>query len=335
MGVSLRKFSEFFSEWLYGEDGYYHSAKISKNGDFYTSVSASSLFGGSIANHIYKKIKNRHLKRDATIVEIGANRGDLLLDVIQFLYTFDPSLIDSLKFVVVEPLESLARIQQDNFKLGLGDRVVIERFKNVENLQLEDAFVFANELFDAFACELLYDKKIAYESDFKIEFLKANSDEVLEVASRYGIEKGEIPLGFYQFAKSLFESSKRLEFVTFDYGERGHRGDFNIRIYKEHKTYPLFDDEMNLRSFYKKSDITYDLFFGYLEDEFIRAGFKSLGVVPQNRALVEFGIVELLEILKNRSNEKRYIQEVNRVKTLIDPSFLGERFKMIRFIKNQ
>ena len=50
-------------------------------------------------------------------------------------------------------------------------------------------------------------------------------------------------------------------------------------------------------------------------------------------ALINMGILELLEILKENVEEKIYKQELEKVKMLILPDFLGERFKMIRFRK--
>lgn len=50
-------------------------------------------------------------------------------------------------------------------------------------------------------------------------------------------------------------------------------------------------------------------------------------------ALVNMGILELLEILKEKADEKIYKQELEKVKILIMPNFLGERFKMIKFRK--
>jgi SAM-dependent MidA family methyltransferase len=45
------------------------------------------------------------------------------------------------------------------------------------------------------------------------------------------------------------------------------------------------------------------------------------------------GIMELLEILKENVDDKIYKQELEKVKILIMPNLLGERFKMIRFRK--
>jgi len=51
-------------------------------------------------------------------------------------------------------------------------------------------------------------------------------------------------------------------------------------------------------------------------------------------ALVDMGILDLLEMLKENVQEKIYDQELQKVKTLIMPNMLGERFKMLRFRKN-
>ena len=51
-------------------------------------------------------------------------------------------------------------------------------------------------------------------------------------------------------------------------------------------------------------------------------------------ALIDMGILDLLEMLKENVEEKIYEQELQKAKMLIMPNFLGERFKMIRFRKN-
>jgi len=43
----------------------------------------------------------------------------------------------------------------------------------------------------------------------------------------------------------------------------------------------------------------------------------------------------LLEMLKEKVDEKLYKQELEKVKMLILPDFLGERFKMVKFRKTQ
>ena len=69
------KFSEYMNEWLYGMEGYYTKyKKIGKEGDFYTSVSASKFFGGTIAKHIISLVDEGFLKKDSVICRWSSAR---------------------------------------------------------------------------------------------------------------------------------------------------------------------------------------------------------------------------------------------------------------------
>ena len=46
-------------------------------------------------------------------------------------------------------------------------------------------------------------------------------------------------------------------------------------------------------------------------------------------ALVDFGIIQLLEILKDNSDENTYLRESAKIKTLLEPTGMGDRFKML------
>jgi len=106
-------FSRYFHKWLYGKNGYYISYKeIGKEGDFFTAVSTSVFFGGSIAKRLIFTIENGWLPSDTTVVEIGAHKGYLLADIIQFIYTIKPELLKTLKFAIVERFESLQNTKE-------------------------------------------------------------------------------------------------------------------------------------------------------------------------------------------------------------------------------
>ena len=96
------KFSNYMSNWLYGENGYYSNYKtIGKEGDFFTAVSTSAFFGGTIGKRAVDVINEGYLPKDTTIVEIGAHHGYLLADMIQFIYTLQPELLKTLKFAII------------------------------------------------------------------------------------------------------------------------------------------------------------------------------------------------------------------------------------------
>jgi SAM-dependent MidA family methyltransferase len=158
-------------------------------------------------------------------------------------------------------------------------------------------------------------------------------DWVSEKAQKYHKERGEIAVGYEAFAKEMASAAKTFEFMSFDYGEMQARPDFSIRIYAKHKVFPFFEEGLDREALFGKSDITYDVTFAHVKDAFEEAGIAFVGLKAQMTALVEMGILELLEILRANVEEKVYKQELEKVKTLIMPDFLGERFKMIRFKK--
>lgn len=321
------------NDWLYGQDGYYTNYKqIGKEGDFYTSVSTSKFFGGTIAKHIIALIEEGFLDKDAVICEIGAHHGYFLADVVEFIYTLYPELLESLQFVIIERFDALQQQQKNYFKESFGDVVSLTHYKSLSELTCKNAFFIANEIFDAFGCELLYNGKIASVKDDKVEF-DIVDEEILLKAKKYHKEKGEIAVGYEAFAKEMVASAERFEFISFDYGEMQARPDFSIRIYKNHDVYPFFDEKIELKELFKNSDLTYDVTFEHVKDAFVEAGAEFIELKAQMTALVDMGILELLEMLRINVDEKIYEQELQKVKLLILPNFLGERFKMIKIRK--
>ncbi|SFV75073.1 COG1565: Uncharacterized conserved protein [hydrothermal vent metagenome] len=327
------KFSEYMSEWLYGKDGYYATYKeIGKAGDFYTSVSTSKFFGGSIAKHIIRLVDDGFLQKDATICEIGAHHGYLLADIIEFLYTLRPELISTFSFVIIERFEHLQAHQTQYFQEAFGDVISLTHYKSLQELRCKNGFFIANEIFDAFPCELYYKGKTARVDNGKFVF-DVDDIWVEQKAKKYHKDRGEIAVGYEAFAKEMAQSCEKFEFMTFDYGEMAARPDFSLRIYTKHNVIPFFDKDVNYDELFGKSDITYDVTFEHVKDAYEEAGIKFVELKAQMVALVDMGILELLEILQKNVDEKIYKQELEKVKMLIMPDFLGERFKMIRFRK--
>ena len=340
------KFSEYMNEWLYAKDGYYAKFReIGKGGDFYTAVSSSIFFGGSIANRLLKVIDEGFLKEDTTIVEIGAHQGYMLADIIQFIYTLRPKLLDTLKFVIVEPQKENIEAQKRYFKDSFGDVVELNHVRSLEEIDLKSAFVVSNELFDAFVCEVIKDDQMLYIDGDRVYFDKQD-EKTRSLCKKYDIKRAELGIGYEEFALSLAKGIERFEFVSFDYGDMQKREDYSIRIYHKHKTYPFFaltdfvEDEkervrdITLSELFKRSDLTYDVNFTHLIGAFAEAGIDLKLFKTQMSMLVEFGITELLDLFAKNSDENSFKSEINRVKVLIDPAFMGERFKGVVFRKS-
>lgn len=330
------KFSNYMGEWLYGKDGYYASYKdVGKSGDFYTAVSTSKFFGGTIAKHIISLVDEGFLSKDAVICEIGAHHGYFLADVCEFIYTIRAELLTSLKFVIIERFDDLQEFQKKYFEESFGDAVNLTHYKSLKELKCDNAFFIANEIFDAFPCELYYKGKTASVNEHDIKF-DLDNKWVAEKAEKYHKDRGEIAIGYEEFAKEMISSAKKFEFMSFDYGEMQARPDFSLRIYKKHAVIPFFvpkDDENYVKreELFAKTDITYDVTFEHVKDAYEDNGVKFIELKAQMVALVDMGILDLLEMLKEKVEPKIYEQELQKVKMLIMPNFLGERFKMIRF----
>ena len=325
------KFSKFFESWL---TGYYQNAvSVGKEGDFYTSVSVGSLFGLSIAKKI-SKLKKRFLSNGTcekiSVVEIGTNEGYLLADIIQGLFSFDS--LNDFEFCVVEPHEKLREKQKEYFKKCFGDEIEIKHFRDLSEAKFKNAIFISNEIFDTFPCEVVDDDKMLFVSDFKPQFREIPKD-VANLAKKYSIKNGEIPLNLNSFLKAVYESSDKFSFITFDYGDIKARDEITLRVYKNHNVYNFLEIE-NLKEFYQKSDITYDVNFSVLKSEFLEFdGVKFESYLTQANALIEFGVMEILEEILEKGGEIAYQNAANQLKRLMHPTELGERFKMIEFSK--
>jgi SAM-dependent MidA family methyltransferase len=333
------EFNKYFTQWLYDEDGYYSRYKdIGKTGDFYTAVSTSAYFGGSIAKKIIKTIEDGFLSQNATIVEVGAHHGYMLADIVQFIYTLKPKLLQTLSFAIVERYEHLQIKQKEYLYQSFGDAIAFEHYSCIEDIKKDEAIIVANEIFDAFSCDLVYTNKDSileqgFVQNHKIEFKKCEDKRLIDICTKYKITKGEIPLGFNWFAQTLDANFKKYEFITFDYGEKYPRNDFSCRVYENHNVYPIFDDKIDLQKLYQNSDITYDVNFSYLIDCFKKNNGQCIKYETQLKALVDFGIIELLAILHKNADEKTYLKETNKIKTLLEPTGMGDRFKVCVFRK--
>lgn len=335
-------FADFMRRALYGASGYYRHATIGKEGDFYTSVSAGELFGDTIATLIARSFESCGFPR--TIVEIGADNGYLLADIMRYLQRFFPHVFESLAFVIIEPLPPLAQKQRTYFEtLGLHVRIV----QSVESF--ESPFFVANELLDAMPCDLLRRESGAYSfgmlDEHAFEFVPSHvligaqaevARRIVAIAERFSVVRGEIPLSYAPFLEQLLEPQTHWAFLTFDYGERGFSNAFSLRFFKEKHIFGFEDFLRNPHAFLGNADITYDVAWDYVQWIFENLGGACAFYGRQNTILMRLGLIEAFErLVAGLSPQSReYIHYASTLKTLIAPTLLGERFKAALFVAN-
>ena len=75
--------------------------------------------------------------------------------------------------------------------------------------------------------------------------------------------------------------------------------------------------------------------FGY-EGVYSVSNFGNVNNIKFNtqlKSLVEFGILDLLEILKANVDESTYLKQTQKVKVLLEPTGMGDRFKTLNVRK--
>ena len=361
------KFSDFFESWL-NESYYANAAKIGKSGDFYTAVSVGSFFGICIAREILRLSADfcaaQELRLDVAvgsgasrqdlaaacelnldaapakksqnsakiaIVEIGSHDGRLLCDIAQAIFTLGgAAALDKFSFAIIEPHERLRELQRVSFAESFGDEIALKHFASAREAKFKDAIFVANELFDAFKCEAVDGENMLFIESGAVKFAPIKEREILTLARRFSISRGEIPVGYFRFAREICASAQRFYFIAFDYGQMGAGGDFSLRIYRNHEVFSFFEVQ-SLSDFYGKSDLTYDVNF-----EILRAAFEDVGAATtdfkrQIAALIDFGAVQLLELFMQKSGEKGYHNALLQFNHL--RAEFGEKFKMIKFKK--
>lgn len=338
--------SSYINSWLYKDKGYYASQNLSSlnigfKGDFYTSSSISRFFGGAIARYIIRLLEEEKLELPLNIVEIGSNCASLISCIAQFISAFSAEVFNQSSFFTIEPLENLRSIQEQTFfkevtsKFSIKKLEILPSLKKLKSLE-HNCFFISNELFDSLTCELYKDDKILFINnntpifkDIKSSFLKSyvKSYVPYECKSNPSL----LQIGAINFIHSFTSASRHLRyyFLSFDYGLNAYR-DSSLRMYKNHQVFNFLENIDNLASFYKKSDITYDVDFRVLIDYFKLFNAKLEFFHTQAKTLIdECKILEVFEDFKSSLPRATFLKEQTNLSNLLIS--LGERFFGICF----
>lgn len=331
----MELFSHAMHKALYGKEGYYHKAEIGKHGDFYTSVSIGELFGCVVGHYIQQLFTS--FKFPHTVIEIGAYKGYFIADIMKYLYRFHPATADEIEFVIIEPLESLRKKQQNYFdKLGLHIRII----------STEEAFdmplFIANELLDCMPCDVVtyqnHEFKIALIDSKQLYFVPRHAldsknaeyaEHIFAIAQQFNISHGEIPLSYQSFFHDILTKQQECAFLFFDYGSLHFCNTFSLRFYKDKAAFNFTDFLHNPQAFLNNADITYDVAFEYVQSILAHYQTTQRFYGRQSSILISMGLDTVFTNLTNGLNptHKAYIHYASMLKSLIAPTLFGERFK--------
>ncbi len=333
-------FSRFMELCLYHPAfGYYRKGHvpIGRFGDYYTSPTVHKLFGFLVAKQIEEIMAHMDGER-MLLVEAGAVRGHLAIDIGEYFKKNNPSFYGRLELIIVEPHKPYRDIQfretRDFFsKIDFSD--------TIEELGEINGVFYSNELFDAFPVDIVeFDGEslrqvyVGFFNGKFVEILDNPGEEVKKFIDRFGITfedrlRTEITLKATEFYGNLVAFLKRGAVLTIDYGytmeeylsQKRNRG--TLMCYYRHQAHE--DPFIKVG----EQDITAHVNFSILKRVGEETGLVTAGYTEQQYFLMGCGFVDEVEMLKASLPQDEFEREIQKIKALMLPGGMGTTFKCL------
>lgn len=343
-------FDRFMEAALYHpEHGYYSSgkAKIGKEGDYYTSPCVHPAFGEILSRFICRAYETIHAP-EFTVVEMGAGRGFLALDILDSIKRNSPELYDRLGYSIVELSPNLREEGKTILKEQIHKVRWVNSLSDLESESICGVFI-SNELIDSFPFhrarfkngELLEIFVALRDGEF-VEILdKPSSSALKEYFEGYDLDfenEQEVEINLHA-RKWLSDISRVLAkglVLTIDYGYLAPelfnpsrmRGTF-LCFYK-HTT------NENPYTNIGEQDITAHVDFSNLIRVGESVGLNTIKYTTQGQFLVDWGILDIAErySVKEESPDLLSQKDIIAIKGLFLPELMGNRFKVLIQGKN-
>ncbi|GBD38156.1 hypothetical protein HRbin37_00401 [bacterium HR37] len=339
-------FAQFMELALYHpEYGYYSSGKanIGKEGDYYTSPCVHPAFGEIISRFIVRAYEII-APSEFTVVEMGAGKGILALDILNSLKNNSPSVYNKTNYVIVERNLCILREGEKVLKEHIHKVKFIDSLSTLDPESINGVFI-SNELVDSFPFhrvkfingEMFEIFVTLDKGEFKEVLGKPSTPALRKYLESYDIEfanEQEIEINLYagEWIQSVAKILAKGLVLTIDYGFLAPEL-FNPRRMKG--TFLCFHKHTANENPYAnigKQDITAHVDFTNL----IRAG-KSCGLntvryLTQGQFLIDWGILDIVErySLEDIPSYKSRMA----IKNLFLPELMGDRFKVLIQEKN-
>lgn len=312
-------FAEFMEMALYHPKlGYYTSLRerVGADGDFFTSPASHPAFGALIAIQLRQMWRLLDCPTDFAVVEMGAGKGLLAQDILDYLPHISTELNRSIRYVTTER----------NFTSLL--RGTSKSTRNITGCFL------SNELLDALPTHLvtvrggqLREVYIALQGDRLVEVIDDLSTPLL---SRQLAEEGitlpegyrtEVNLSLAPWMKRIARSLKRGFIITIDYGHLAHelyapeRSQGTLMTYYKHTC----ASEPYVRI--GRQDMTSHVNFTGVIRSGENSGLKTLGLMCQREFLHNLGLDVFLQALSQKG--------------LAQPEYLANKFAMLELARSE
>lgn len=334
--VSFRDFMDM--ALYYPGLGYYSSQEeiIGKKGDYYTSPHLTPLFGEMIGKQIIEMSELlEHSEFD--IVEMGAGKGLLALDILSFIKKKNRNLYDNLTYRIIE---ISARLRERQGEV-LRDYPVLW-YSSLEELTTGIKGVFvSNELVDSFPVHVVtedYGLKevfVDWQDGKLVEVIGEPSTELLKEYFRgLGVMltqgyRTEVNLDALNWIEKVGGILDKGFVITIDYG---YMSEELYQPYRASGTLMCYYRHSACKNNYERvgnQDITSHVNFSALIHWGEKEGLNLTGFVNQARFLINIGIEDYLKTLLSESKDHSdYLKKILPIKNLLMPG-MGETFKVL------
>ena len=309
-------FRDFMEEALYNPQfGYYSSARnpIGRQGDFYTSSDLDPIFGRLLSQKFAQMASEIDVRPEAfTIVELGAGRGLLAREILQYC---------RFPYRIVERSAAMRERQQEilgNFDVHWLDGLPHD----------VTGCIFSNEFFDALPVRRIVRRGGALREIYVTsEFTEVEGDlqESLDIPISEG-QLADINTDAKQWIRRIATSLSHGYHLAIDYGYQDRefyaRPRGTLMCYWQHQA--IENPYVRIG----EQDITAHVNFSDLIREGATAGLSTETFTTQMDFLVQLGVLQELQALVPAQTAEA-IQRVMAIKKLILPGGMGERFKVL------
>lgn len=334
-------FVAFMQMALYAPgEGYYSSAlaKIGSQGDFITAPELTPLFGQTLANQCSQVLRTL---RSPHLFEYGAGTGRLCVDLLKRLEVLN-CLPDC--YYILEVSANLRHRQQALIAEEiphLAHKIQwLERWPDAPF----NGVVLANEVLDAMPVHRFMQTKEGILESFVAlneegvlieRFKPCENQRLLRYISQLQLPEGpylsEVNLFVEDWVANTFHMLTQGAVFLIDYGFPRHeyyhpdRHQGTLMCHYQHLAHP------NPLLHPGEQDITAHVDFTQVAEAADEAGFHVAGYTNQASFLLGNGLLNLLDSL---TDERARFKATQAIKQLVEPSEMGELFKVIALTKN-
>lgn len=339
-------FDDWMQQCLYHPTwGYYNrgNLNVGRGGDFFTSVSVGNCFGMLLAHRIHHYVSNSAAESTLTIIELGANTGQLACDILNTLKQQFPETYQRIRYHICEHLPSMQKLQQQNLH---EHAAILQQSKCLKEITIpfDKAILLSNELIDAFPVKSLIkqDKQWLERSvevnqgAFRWVTHPPESDELLDFCAKLpqNLDNGyltEFRPGLAEFCSECSRIMLSGMIITIDYGHirpdyyTPERRAGTLRTFHQHKA---GDDPLLLPG---EQDITSHVDFSQLAEHFQAAQLTPSYFNTQSRYLIEYAKNWMLTL--ESSSQPPCSKLIRQFQTLTHPAMMGRQFHVLECIK--